>query len=95
MYFLQGPPASAQNSILTIIDYTKRFFVDGRNITKSGMIDYIFHNKPKFLLIDEIDKIVGKDQTFLLNLMETRNSNRNKIPKNKNNKKCEDMGICY
>jgi Holliday junction DNA helicase RuvB len=35
------------------------------------MIDYIFDNKPKYLLIDEIDKMAGKDQTFLLNLMET------------------------
>jgi ATPase family associated with various cellular activities (AAA) len=35
------------------------------------MIDYIFDNNPKFLLIDEIDKMASKDQTFLLNLMET------------------------
>jgi Holliday junction DNA helicase RuvB len=35
------------------------------------MIDYIFNNEPKYLLIDEIDKISTKDQTFLLNLMET------------------------
>jgi holliday junction DNA helicase RuvB len=35
------------------------------------MIDYIFENKPKYLLIDEIDKMPPKDQTFLLNLMET------------------------
>jgi Holliday junction DNA helicase RuvB len=47
------------------------YFVDGSNTTKSGMIDYIFDNKPKYLLIDEIDKMPSKDQTFLLNLMET------------------------
>jgi MoxR-like ATPase len=35
------------------------------------MIDYIFDNKPKYLLLDEIDKMESKDQTFLLNLMET------------------------
>jgi hypothetical protein len=35
------------------------------------MIDYIFENKPKYLLTDEIDKMLpAKDQTFLLNLME-------------------------
>ena len=35
------------------------------------MLEYIFDNKPKYLLIDEIDKMSTKDQTFLLNLMET------------------------
>jgi len=35
------------------------------------MLDYVFENKPKYLLIDEIDKMSTKDQTFLLNLMET------------------------
>jgi holliday junction DNA helicase RuvB len=47
------------------------YFIDGGNSTKSGIIDYIFANKPKYLLIDEIDKMPAKDQTFLLNLMET------------------------
>jgi Holliday junction DNA helicase RuvB len=35
------------------------------------MVDYLFENKPKYLLIDEIDKMPAIDQTFLLNLMET------------------------
>jgi MoxR-like ATPase len=35
------------------------------------MIDYIFDNRPKYLLLDELDKLSRKDQTFLLNLMET------------------------
>jgi MoxR-like ATPase len=35
------------------------------------MVDYIFDNKPKRLLLDELDKLSRKDQTFLLNLMET------------------------
>jgi holliday junction DNA helicase RuvB len=35
------------------------------------MLEYIFDNKPKYLLIDKIDKMSTKDQTFLLNLMET------------------------
>jgi MoxR-like ATPase len=47
------------------------YFVDGSNTTKAGMVDYLFENKPKYLLIDEIDKTPAKDQTFLLNLMET------------------------
>jgi holliday junction DNA helicase RuvB len=47
------------------------FFADGANSTKAGMIDYLFANKPQYLLVDEIDKMSLKDQTFLLNLMET------------------------
>jgi holliday junction DNA helicase RuvB len=35
------------------------------------MVDYIFDNKPTHLLLDELDKLSRKDQTFLLNLMET------------------------
>lgn len=35
------------------------------------MIDYLFTNNTRYLLVDEIDKMSPKDQTFLLNLMET------------------------
>jgi MoxR-like ATPase len=53
------------------MNLSNSYFVDGSNTTKSGMIDYQFENKPNYLLIDEIDKMPTKDQTFLLNLMET------------------------
>jgi Cdc6-like AAA superfamily ATPase len=46
-------------------------FIDCSNPTKSGVVDCIFDNKPKYLLLDELDKLSRKDQTFLLNLMET------------------------
>ncbi len=35
------------------------------------MIDYLFENKPRYLLVDEIDKMAPKDQAMLLNLMES------------------------
>ena len=47
------------------------YFIDCSNATKSGIIDYVFGNKPRYLLLDELDKLSKKDQTFLLNLMET------------------------
>jgi Holliday junction DNA helicase RuvB len=47
------------------------YFVDGSNMSKPGLIDYIFNNNIKYLLIDEIDKILPIDQTVFLNLMET------------------------
>ena len=49
----------------------KSYFVDGGNGTKAGMIDYLFENQPRYLLIDEIDEMSTHNQTFLLNLIET------------------------
>jgi holliday junction DNA helicase RuvB len=46
-------------------------FMDCSNATKSGIVDYVFNHKPKYLLLDELDKLSRKDQTFLLNLIET------------------------
>jgi MoxR-like ATPase len=70
---LVGPPASAKTTFLTslIHQLNNSYFADGTNSSKAGMIDYIFENKPRYLLVDEIDKMSPKDQAFLLNLMET------------------------
>ena len=70
---LVGPPASAKTMFLTSLmrQVKNSYFADGGNSTKAGMIDYVFENRPKYLLIDELDKMDPKDQAFLLNLMET------------------------
>jgi Holliday junction DNA helicase RuvB len=70
---LTGPPASAKTMFLiSLMEQLKNsYFADGVSCTKAGMIDYMFENKPRYLLVDEIDKIYSKDQAFLLNLMET------------------------
>ena len=70
---LIGPPASAKTMFIRsmMMKLDNSYFTDGGNSTKAGMLDYVFENKPKYLLIDEIDKMSTKDQTFLLNLMET------------------------
>ena len=69
---LIGPPASAKTMFIkSMMKLGNSYFTDGGNTTKAGMLDYVFQNKPKYLLIDEIDKMSSKDQTFLLNLMET------------------------
>lgn len=69
---LVGPPASAKTMFITAMTkLNNSYLADGSNSTKAGMLEYIFDNKPKYLLIDEIDKMSTKDQTFLLNLMET------------------------
>jgi replication-associated recombination protein RarA len=69
---LSGPPASAKTVFMRcLMKLQDSYFIDGGNTTKSGITDYVFSYKPKYLLIDEIDKMPSKDQAFLLNLMET------------------------
>jgi Holliday junction DNA helicase RuvB len=69
---LSGPPASAKTLFLQcLMKLHNSYFIDCSNATKSGVVDCIFDNKSKYLLLDELDKLSRKDQTFLLNLMET------------------------
>jgi replication-associated recombination protein RarA len=68
---LTGPPASAKTSFLqSLMKLKDSHFIDCSCATKSGIVEYVFKNKPKYLLLDELDKLSRKDQTFLLNLME-------------------------
>src|ERR671923_554741 len=69
---LTGPPASAKTLFLqSLMKLKDSHFIDCSIASKSGIVDYIFENKPKYLLLDELDKLSRKDQTFLLNLIET------------------------
>jgi replication-associated recombination protein RarA len=69
---LTGPPASAKTLFLqSLMKLEGSHFIDCSSASKSGIVDYIFENRPKYLLLDELDKLSRKDQTFLLNLMET------------------------
>ena len=69
---LVGPPASAKTLfMLECIKLERSFFTLGSHSTKSGMIDYLFKDRPRYLIIDEIEHMPMKDQTALLSLMET------------------------
>jgi Holliday junction DNA helicase RuvB len=61
---LVGPPASAKTMFLiSLMRHLKNsYFADGTNSTKAGMIEHLIAIKPKYLLIDEIDKMAPKDQ---------------------------------
>jgi Holliday junction DNA helicase RuvB len=81
---LSGPPASAKTMFLESLSKLKSsYFVDGTSTTKAGLIDCLFLNNPKYLLIDEIDKMSTKDQAMLLNLMETGIVSETKHNKNR------------
>src|SRR5256712_594535 len=49
---------------------SKTYFMDATSASGPGIVDYLFENNIKYLLIDEIDKLQRKDQSVLLNLME-------------------------
>ena len=70
---LTGPPSSSKTIfLLELLDgLNDVYFVDAVAASGPGMIEYLFSNKTKYLLIDEIDKMKKMDQAALLNVMET------------------------
>ena len=69
---LVGPPASAKTLfMLGCMKLERSYFTLGTHSTKSGMVDYLFEKRPRYLVIDEIEHMPIKDQTVLLSLMET------------------------
>ena len=70
---LLGSPASAKTMFLTEIMRQLQIilFVVGSNTTKAGLVNQLFEKRPKFVLIDELEKMNNTDQTSLLHLMET------------------------
>jgi len=54
---LVGPPASAKTMFIkSLMKLNNSYFTDGGNSTKAGMLEYIFDNQPKYLLIDETNR---------------------------------------
>ena len=80
---LVGSPGSAKTMFLTEIMRHEKpsYFVVGSNTTKAGLVNQLFQRRPKFLLIDELEKMSVTDQTALLHLMETGIISETKINK--------------
>jgi holliday junction DNA helicase RuvB len=80
---LVGSPGSAKTMFLTEImrQHKASYFVIGSNTTKAGLVNQLFERRPKYLLIDELDKMNNADQTSLLHLMETGIISETKINK--------------
>jgi Holliday junction DNA helicase RuvB len=47
------------------------YYAVGSSSTKSGIFDYLFEYRPRYFIVDELEKMNRKDQTCLLNLMES------------------------
>jgi Holliday junction DNA helicase RuvB len=70
---LIGPPGCCKTVFLLEMARgldNKKYFMDATSASGPGIIDYLFENDIKYLLVDEIDKLQRKDQSVLLNLME-------------------------
>ena len=80
---LVGAPGSAKTMFLTEIMrlHKASYFIVGSNTTKAGLVNQLFERMPKFLLIDELEKMNTRDQTSLLHLMETGTIAETKINK--------------
>jgi Holliday junction DNA helicase RuvB len=69
---LCGPPASAKSLFMRALTRLERsYYAIGSSSTKSGIFDYLFEQRPRYFVVDEIEKMNKKDQTSLLNLMES------------------------
>ncbi len=70
---LTGPPYSSKTVFLLemLEGLHDTYFVDGTGMSGARIIEHLFNNKTKYLLVDEIDKMKKIDQAALLNEMET------------------------
>jgi len=70
---LDGPPASAKSMFLLQMQkkLEDTYYVDCTNASGPGMVEYLFKNDVKYLLLDEVEKMSKSDQNVLLNVMET------------------------
>src|SRR5919108_1067143 len=69
---LCGPPASAKSLFMcSLTKLDRSYYAVGSSSTKSGIFDYLFEYRPRYFIVDELEKMNRKDQTSLLNLMES------------------------
>jgi MoxR-like ATPase len=71
---LCGPPGCGKSEFLKQIRNhfeEESIFIDGSYGSKAGIFEKLYKNRPKYVLLDEIDKLSGQDQLALLDLMES------------------------
>jgi MoxR-like ATPase len=69
---LCGPPSSGKSLFMRSLTKLERsYYAVGSSSTKSGIFDYLFEYRPRYFIIDELEKMNKKDQTSLLNVLES------------------------
>src|SRR5688500_8741724 len=61
--------------------FKSSIFVVGSNTTKAGLTNQLVDNRPKYVLVDELEKMSYSDQNSLLHLMENGMVSETKINK--------------
>lgn len=70
-FMMIGPPASAKSLFLFCLErLPKTKYVLGSRTSKAGLAEYLIENSPRYLLVDEIDKMDMQDYAVLLSLCE-------------------------
>lgn len=73
-FLFVGPPGTGKTLLIEGIEMLKQddsVFIDGSHLTVSGLENLLMEYRPRYLLIDEIDKAPDKQIWFsLLNIME-------------------------
>ena len=69
---LCGPPSSGKSLFMNSLTRLERsYYAVGSSSTKSGIFEYLFEHRPRYFIVDELEKMNKKDQTSLLDLMES------------------------
>lgn len=67
---LVGPPATAKSIFLMELERLPRSrYALGGTSSKAGVVDFIIEQRPRYLILDELEKMDMKDFTALLSLM--------------------------
>jgi len=71
-FLLVGPPGSAKTVFLLCIrELQDAVFVPGSDSSSAGFLEALFENKPKYVLIDEVDDMSTENQKSMSSYMET------------------------
>jgi len=71
-FMMIGPPASAKSLFLFCLEkLSKAKYALGSRSSKAGLAEYLMSVEPRYLLIDEVDKMPLQDYAILLSLGET------------------------
>jgi len=67
---LVGPPATAKSIFLMELErLPKSRYALGGTSSKAGIVDFIIEQRPRYLILDELEKMNMKDYSALLSLM--------------------------
>ena len=69
---LEGPPATSKSMFLDeLARLPNARYLLGGTTSRAGLVDFLLEARPRFVIIDELDKMSGDDMSALLSVMES------------------------